>query len=265
MKTLLISSFAIILSFGACNIKSENGFPGNIMSKEGTGIIKTKEFKMEFDGIRVAQSISAEVVKSDVEKVVVTAPADIIEDILVENLKGTVYIHFKPNFNISAKNVAVKIFAKNLTSVQAGSSAKIKIRDQFTEDEIYIKSSSSASISGHVEANEMSIEVSSSGNFTGQIWAVNLNSKVSSSGDIKISGKSKNADLRASSSGTLDAKNVTTENADLQASSSGEVSISVSTQVNAAASSSGDISVTRKGDLKVLSQKESSGGSVSIH
>lgn len=265
MKTLSLSAFVAILFFNSCNIKSDNGFPENISSKEGTGIIKSKTIKMEFEGIKVAQSIKAEVVQSDEEKIVVTAPADIIEDVLVENISGKVYIHFKPSFNISARNVAVKIFAKDFSSLEASSSADIKVRDKFTQEKTDIEVSSSASISGNLEANEMSIDVSSSGEFSGEIWAVNLKSEVTSSGDIVISGKAKNTDFSVSSSGTLNAKKLTTENATITASSSGDVSISVSSQLNASASSSGDITVTRKGNLNVISQKESSGGSVSIN
>ena len=94
---------------------------------------------------------------------------------------------------------------------------------------------------------------------------MNLSSEVNSSGDIKISGKTKNAALDASSSGTLNAQNVIAENAEIETSSSGSVSVSVSRQLNASASSSGDISVTKKGNINIISQKESSGGSVTIN
>ena len=173
--------------------------------------------------------------------------------------------HFKPNVNISARNVAAKIFAKDFSKIEASSSADIKIKDKFTQDKTDIEVSSSAGISGDLEANDLSIEVSSSGTFSGQIWAVNLSSEVNSSGDIKISGKTKNAALDASSSGTLNAQNVIAENAEIETSSSGSVSVSVSRQLNASASSSGDISVTKKGNINIISQKESSGGSVTIN
>ena len=264
MKSLLISaSVAFILM--SCNIKSDNGISFNMAPKEGKGIIKTQEFVKDFDEIKVAQSISAEVVKSDQEKVVISAPSDIIDDILVENTNGKLYIHFKPNVNISARNVAAKIFAKDFSKIEASSSADIKIKDKFTQDKTDIEVSSSAGISGDLEANDLSIEVSSSGTFSGQIWAVNLSSEVNSSGDIKISGKTKNAALDASSSGTLNAQNVIAENAEIETSSSGSVSVSVSQQLNASASSSGDISVTKKGNINIISQKESSGGSVTIN
>ena len=264
MKTLSISVLSAFFLLTNCNVKSDSGFPFNMTPKEGTGIIKNKEYNFSFDEIKVAQSIKAEVVKADEEKVVVTAPADILDDVLVENNNGQLYIHFKPNLNISARNVAVKIFAKDFSSIKASSSASIIIKDQFTQDKTDIQVSSSASIKGNLEANDLSIAVSSSGTYSGTVWAVNLDTQVSSSGDVIISGKTKNAKMKSSSSGTLNAKNVVAENADVSASSSGDISLSVSNQLDASASSSGDINIYRKGNLNVISQKESSGGSVSI-
>ena len=264
MKSPLIYACISLLFVSSCNIKTDNGFPFNIIPKEGTGIIKNKTYNFTFDEIKVAQSINAEIVKSNKEKIIVTAPSDILEDILVENSGGKLYIHFKPSINISARNVSVKIFAKDFSAVKASSSASIKIMDKFTQDRMEIKVSSSADISGNLEANEMSIDVSSSGNYTGKIWAVNLDSQVSSSGDIIISGKTKNATMKSSSSGTLNAKNVVAENAEVSASSSGNISLAVINQLNAKASSSGDINIFRKGNLYVSSQKESSGGKISI-
>ena len=263
MKTLALLAVSAMTIF-SCNIKSDGGISFFTTPKEGKGPITDKEFKMNFDEIKVAQSIDAEVVKASEEKVVISAPSDILEDILVENLGGKLYIHFKPGINISSRNVSAKIFAKDFSAIKASSSATIIIKDKFTQDKTEIDVSSSGTIKGDFEANDLSIDVSSSGTYSGKIWAVNLESDVTSSGDINISGKAKNANLSASSSGTLDAKNVIAENADISASSSGDVSLAVSNSLKASASSSGSIDISRKGNLNVLSQKESSGGSISI-
>ncbi|UOE40585.1 DUF2807 domain-containing protein [Chryseobacterium suipulveris] len=263
MKTIGLIAVSA-LSLLACNIKSESGFPLNIVPKEGSGTIVQKEFEMDFDQIKVVQSISAEVVKADQEKVVISAPSDLMDDILVENNGGELYIHFKPGVNISTRNVSAKIFAKDFNALKASSSATIIVKDKFTQDRTDISVSSSGTVKGDLEANDLSIDVSSSGDFSGKIWAVNLNSEVTSSGDVNISGKAKNANLRASSSGTLNAKNVIAENADIQASSSGDVNLSVSNSLKASASSSGDIVVIKKGALNILNKSESSGGSVTV-
>lgn len=263
MKILIVITAvsALLLS---CTMKSDNGFPTNLVQKEGKGIIKTKQLVMNIDEIKVAQSIKAEIVKSDTEKVVISAPSDIIDDIIIENEGGEVYIHFKPSINISARNVAAKIFVKDFSKLEATSSAVITVKDKFTQDRTQVEVSSSASISGNLEANDLSIEVSSSGSFSGEVWAVNLESEVASSGEIVLSGKAKNAKLHASSSGTLNAKNVVVDFADIKASSSGSVSIGVKDRLNASASSSGDISVEKKGNLNILTQEQNSGGQISI-
>ena len=264
MKTLSISILSAFFLLTSCNVTTDSGFPFNMAQKEGTGIIKNKEYNISFDEIKVAQSIKAEVVKASVEKVVVTAPADILDDILVENSGGKLYIHFKPNLNISARNVAVKIFAKDFSAIHASSSARITITDQFTQDKTDISVSSSGSIKGNLEANDVSIQASSSGSYSGKIWAVNLEGKVSSSGDVTLSGKTKNANITASSSGDFNAKDMIAENADLKASSSGSVQLSVENELRASASSSGGITVDKKGALNILSQSKSSGGRISI-
>lgn len=261
MKTI-VSAAATAFLLVSCNIKSE--FPGNFIPKEGKGPVTDKAYRVDFNEIRVAQSINADVIKADEEKVVISAPSDIMEDVLVENSGGKLYIHFKPGLNISSKNVSAKIYARDFSVIHASSSAFINVRDKFTQDATDIGVSSSGTIKGDFEANNLNIDVSSSGTYSGKIWAVNLEAEASSSGEISVSGKTKNANFSASSSGTVDAKNVIAENAELAASSSGDLILGVSNSVNAAASSSGDITVHRKGNLNIQSQKESSGGSITI-
>lgn len=263
MKTLFITA-AVSATMLSCSMKSDQVFPVNFTAKEGKGIIKTKQFEINFDEIKVAQSISAEVVKSDIEKVVITAPSDIMDDILVDNVDGKLFIHFKPHLNISARNVAAKIFVKDFTHLEATSSAKITVKNKFTQDKTNVEVSSSGSITGNLEANDLSVDVSSSGSFSGEIWAVNLKSQATSSGEVNFSGKAKNAEIQVSSSGTITGRNLVADQAEITASSSGIINISVANKVSASASSSGDISVYRKGNLNVISQKESSGGSVKI-
>lgn len=265
MKKTGILLFSAVCFLYSCNSNAEgSGRIFNLIPKEGKGIIKNKEYKLSFDEISVAQSIKAEVVKASEEKVVVTAPSDILEDVLVEKVGEKLYIHFKPGLNISARNVAVKIFAKDFSKIEASSSADINVRDQFTQNRTTIKVSSSGTIKGDFEANDLDIDVSSSGNYSGKVWAVDLDVEVSSSGDINLSGKAKNTEMDASSSGSINAGDLIAETADLKASSSGSVNLSVSQALSATANSSGDIDVIRKGNLQIISQKENSGGSISV-
>ena len=266
MKTTILLPLTLVLALSSCNINNEKGNNGifNFSTKEGKGPLKDKTFTGNFDEIKVSQAIQAEVIKSDEEKVVVTAPDDILEDILVENNGGKLQVHFKPGLNISANRVAVKIFAKDFSKIQANSSANVVVKDQFTQDKTAIDVSSSGNVSGNLEANDFSVEANSSGGFFGKIWAVNLAVKTSSSGDVQATGKAKNTFVDVSSSGTFTGNQFVTENASLEASSSGSIEIGVSGTLNAKASSSGDIRVLKKGELKVAKQEENSGGSISI-
>lgn len=261
VSVLLISAFCV---FSSCNSNSDGGKIFNFVPKEGKGAIENKEYNLDFDEISVAQSIRAEVVKADQEKVIVSAPSDILNDILMEKTGDKLYIHFKRGLNISTKNISVKIFAKDFSKIEASSSADIKVRDKFTQDETTIKVSSSGSISGDFEANDLEIDGSSSGSYSGKVWAVELDVDVSSSADVNISGKAKKADMDASSSGSIDANGVTAEFADLKASSSGSVSLSVSNTLSATANSGGSVEVTKKGNLQIISKNENSGGSVNV-
>ena len=263
MKTISAFFISALCIFSSCNSNSENKL-FNFVTKEGKGPIEQKEYQFDFDEIKVSQSIDAEVVKSDHEKVVVNAPSDIINDVLAEKVGDKLYVHFKPGINISAKNVSVKIFAKDFSEIEANSSADIKVLDKFTQDETSIKVSSSGSISGDFEANDLEIDGSSSGSYSGKIWAVNLDVDVSSSADINISGKTKKADMDASSSGSINANGVFAQVADLKASSSGSINLSVSETLSATASSGGSVEVKKIGNLQIVTQNANSGGSVNV-
>ncbi len=265
MKTATVFLFAAISICSSCSSKGEGSKIFDMISKEGKEPITEKEVKSDFDEIKVAQSINAEIIKSNTEKVVISAPSDIIDDVLVETSGNRVYIHFKPGINISANRVKAKIYAKDFSKIEVSSSADVKILDTFTQDRTTIKVSSAGSVYGNLEANDLEIEVSSSGSYSGKVWAVNLEAEASSAGDVAISGKTKTAKMSASSSGSIDAKSVNADLADLGASSSGSIELSVADQLNARSSSGGSIDVFKNGTLTNVSKNESSGGSVTIH
>lgn len=245
-------------------MKPEVIMPNSFNSKTAEGPIQSKVWDMSFDEIKVAESISAEIIKSDTEKVVISAPSDFLDDILVENEGGKLYIHFKPGIKLSAPNVTAKIYAKDFTKIEATLSASIILKNQFTQDRTEVEVSSSADITGDLEANDLKIEVSSGGTYKGKIWAVNFQADTGSSGDIKISGKAKNADLSSSSRGSINAEKLLAQNAEVHSSSNGDILVSVTDQLDASASSGGDVTVIKKGNLQVVNQNSSSGGKITV-
>ena len=90
MKTSIISMLAMSAVLTSCVYVSpgkngENGSDGwsGFSNNEGTGPITDKTYFGNIDQIQVSTSINAEVVKSDTEKVVLSAPSDILEYIRV--------------------------------------------------------------------------------------------------------------------------------------------------------------------------------------
>lgn len=271
MKTTVITMLAMSFVLTSCvKVKNENGEKGKdgwefFSGNKGNGAITEKTYDGDIDQIKVSTSIDAEVIKSDAEKVVISAPSDIMDNIKVALKGGVLAVYVDSGFgnNISTKNVKAKIYVKDFNQLSADSSADIKVLDTFTQDKVDVYISSSASIDvANLEANDLKIYTNSSGDFSGKIWAVNLGAYASSSGDINIFGKAKNATMDSNSSGDLKATDLIVENAILSASSSGDIVTSVSKSLTANANSSGEITVYKKGNLEQTQIHKNSGGDV---
>lgn len=238
----------------------------HILSDSGKGDVIEKSYSVDFDELQISTSLSAEVYKSSEEKIVVYAPSDLMQYVVVkqDGRKVQVKIQSERKFNISTDRIKIKVYAKDFDKLVANSSGSIVLKDNFSFSDLDMKVSSSGSIKGNVEGNNINIQASSSGDFKGEVMAKNLNMQTSSSGDISIKGKATNVNAQASSSGDIKASDFTTDNATLTTSSSADITIGVRTNLTASASSSGDINVIKRGDLNKVSKNESSSGSVNI-
>lgn len=258
MKKLILT-FALGLFITSCSQVKE------VSPKETTDDIQ-RIYQGEIDHIVVSNAIDAEIIKSNTEKIVLKGDDQDLKYVKVELNHGKLMVGMKKRRNISFKTKAIKakIYVKDFISVEANSSAEIEFKNQFTQDKIAVKSSSSGSVKGDLEANHFNIEVSSSGDFEGKIWAVRLDAQASSSGDIEVEGKAKKVNVKVSSSGDFDGKDLRAKMANLEASSSGDISLHVEEVVNAKASSAGEIAVYHHGDLRKKHFKQSSGGEIAL-
>lgn len=274
MKTRTLFIFSALVALASCNDKHENrnrdgegdrsSWVEKVVTKE-SGPIQHKEFNGDFDEIQVSQAIEAEIIKSETEKVEISAPQSIINEILVDNDGGKLHIHYKPGIRVmNISKVTAKIYTKDFKKLLADSAARIIIKDKFTQEKTEIEASSAGSISGDLEANDMDINVSSSSSYDGKIWAVNLDIESSSGSTLDLSGKAKKVEVSASSGSSVSAKGVVADNVDADASSGASIQISAVSSVNAGASSGGSVDISKKGELKSVIKDESSGGSVNI-
>lgn len=265
MKNRIILMLSLVALSSCMKIEDGKVFFDTTV-KEATGKLVDKEYVGNFDEIKVAQGIEAQLIKSDQEKIIVNAPSNIVDDVLVEFNGDKAYIHFKAGISFrGSHNVTVKVFVKDFSLLQASSGGSVYSNDKFTEEKLTIDVSSSGVVKGFYEANNLTLESSSSGTFDGKIWAINLDAKASSSGLIQAEGISKNATIKASSSGSFLGEKVVVQNAELRASSSGSISLMTEKELKAQASSSGTIRVKPvRGKIPSTQVTESSSGEVVI-
>lgn len=260
----IFSAFVLLASCEGKHDKKGNNWVDKVVNTDKVPT-KQKEITGDFDEIEVSQAIKAEIIKSDVEKVVISAPQDIIDEVLVDISGGSLHIHYKKGIRVmNNHNVSAKIYTRDFTKLEANSAASITVKDKFTQEKTNIDASSAASISGDLEANDMEINVGSSSSFSGKIWAVDLDIEASSAASISVSGKAKKADVSASSGSSISAEDLIADHLTVDASSGSSVDVSASSSINAEASSGGSVSVNKKGNVTSITKEESSGGSVSI-
>lgn len=267
IKLLSLILLASVTNFSCIQKTSSNDVMfSHLLSDSGKGEVIEKSYSMEFDELQISTSLNAEVYKSSEEKIVVYAPSDLMQYVIVkqEGRKVQVKIQSEGKLNISTDRIKIKVYAKDFDRLAANSSGSIVVKDDFKFSDLDVKVSSSGSIKGNFSGNNINIQSSSSGEYFGEVNAKELSLQTSSSGDIKISGKAESVSAQSSSSGDIKAENLTTDSAVLSTSSSADITIGVRNSVTASASSSGDINIIKRGDLEKVSKNESSSGSVNI-
>ncbi len=233
-------------------------------SKEGKGSMTEKKFdNLSFTEISVATGITADVIKSGENRVVIHAPSDIIDKIEVKNEGNEITIRVEKNSKISGKRVKATIYTKDLTEVSASSAARINIKDRYTRDRISIDVSSSGSVFGDFEVNDLDVDASSAGRYSGKVWAVKSTIDASSAAHIELEGKINSAEFDVSSAASIDAGQLTATNAILDASSGGNIKVNVDKRADAHASSGGNINITKQENTSI-NKTQSSGGSVNV-
>ena len=260
IKLLSLVLLASVTNFSCIQKSGSNDLMfSHLLSDSGKGDVIEKSYSVDFDELQISTSLSAEVFKSNEEKIVVYAPSDLMKYVLVkqEGRKVKVKIQSEGKLNISTDRIKIKVYAKDFDGLVANSSGSIVLKDDFKFSDLDVKVSSSGNINVNIQA-------SSSGDFYGEVNATNLSMQSSSSGGINIKGKVERVSAQASSSGDIKAENLTADSAVLTTSSSADITIGVRQSVTASASSSGDINIIKRGDLNKITKNESSSGTINI-
>jgi hypothetical protein len=211
-------------------------------SETGSGKIETEKRNVPaFTGIHASNAIDVEV-KMGSPAIEVEADDNIIQYVNTNVSGNTLQVGIKSGVSLHNAHIKVYITVPELTSVEANSSASVKVLDPITShSKVSFDASSSAGIDAEVDAPE-------------------VNADASSSGSIVLGGRTKNYTAKVSSSAGIKSFELMSENTDVSASSSGTAEVHASITLDAHASSSGDIEY--KGGGTVKSNTNSSG---SVH
>ena len=195
-----------------------------------------------FTGVDAGQGIKVNIVHGDADNVVVTAPADYIDEIKTEVKNGTLVIHWDKKKNIkSPRNITVDVTTIGIVRVKASSGATVTT-DTLTGDYLTFVASSGARINAMAKASKVIAESSSGAS-------------------VMIAGKSQNVDFDASSGASISGDKLTAVNGKAEASSGASVTINANANLEAEASSGGRVRYS--GTPTMVNVSSSSGGSIS--
>lgn len=215
-----------------------------------------------FSKLKASSSVHVFYTVSDAKSVKVeTDSDDKLKFIKTEVENGTLNIFVdsgKKYKGIRFKTLNVYVSGPSLSSVKASSSSDVKIENLNSANELDVRVSSSASISGKFECPLINIDVSSSGNLKAQLEAKTVEVETSSSADVNLSGKTFILKVKSSSSSTCHANKLMAENVTADATSSADIYVYASKSLVAKASSSADINYYGN-PSQVTADKNSSG------
>jgi hypothetical protein len=198
-----------------------------------------------FDEISVATGISATLVKSNENKVEITAENVDMDKIITEVKGDRLNVKIKSNnwgWSMKKRKVEATIYyTEELHYIAGSSGARVESRDAISTDNMRVNSSSGARVELTLESDMTSAEASSGAT-------------------IELTGTSAKLKADASSGASIRAKDLMSQKADADVSSGASIDIWVEKELIADASSGG--SVKYKGSPSSVDVDKSSGGSV---
>lgn len=196
----------------------------------------------DFDQVRVFDQIQAELVKSDVNRVEITGKRS--QEVEVVNNNGQLKIRMKLSKLLDGDDVEVRIFYKQLNSIDASEGSYIGSADVIKQGFIEVQAKEGAQVKLQLEVEKAELR-----SVTGGI--------------LKISGTADVVNARMGTGGILEAKKLETRQMDIDMKAGGEAEVFATQFVNAKVSGGGTVDVY--GNPKQVNQKTALGGIVKVH
>ena len=119
-----VGNFSCIQSKGSDGTNGSDIMFSHLLSDSGKGDVIDKSYSVDFDELQISTSLKAEVYKSNEEKIVVYAPSDLMQYVVVkqEGRKVHVKIQSERKLSISTDRLKIKVYAREFDRLVASSS-----------------------------------------------------------------------------------------------------------------------------------------------
>lgn len=234
--TKIIIVVITALLFSSCH------FDYNSLKGSGTITTEKRSISEKFTGIDASSAIEVTIEQADKFEVIVEADDNLQNTIKTEVQNGKLVISNESYINIRNGTRKVIVTMPLIENLEASSAATIKNRNPLKGNQVYIKSSSAATI--NLDGIEMDA----------------INSKSSSGSTIKLKGLSMKFEATASSGSSINCFRLLANAVIADASSGSNIEVHPIISLRAEASSGSSINY----DIvpKTIDQKSSSGGSI---
>ena len=192
-----------------------------------------------FEGLKVSSGVDIKLIQSDEHRVVIKANEDLLDDVEVEVVNGTLKISVDRRWFRVGGNVEAEVTFVDLNSIDVSAGSDVES-------------------TGTLEFRDIEIEASSGSDLKLSLEASSVNLRTSSGSDAKLKGRAREFKAKASSGSDIDAYDFEVEDAILECSSGSDVKAWITETLSVKASSGSDIYY--RGD-PVLEDVSTSGGS----
>ncbi len=241
MKSQLIPSLALL--FASAAALSSCGNAGSVIANAANkmfskGFVSNPDSKLisktiALSDIRELSSsagLKVTYVVGESNEAVITAPADLMEKIKVDQSNGEVSFVYTENISSGNDRVSITVTTPVMTAFDASSASTISLPDGFTPvgGELSLQASSGASLSGKgINATLIGIESSSGASINVSVNAESVACDSSSGSSISISGKATSVKFSSSSGGSIWGAKLNASTGSAQASSGGSVGCAI--------------------------------------
>jgi len=179
----------------------------------------------EFRELKVYDLIEVELIKSDINKVIITG--DNSSNVLVNNKNGTLKIKMKLSESFDGNNTIVKLYYTSIDIIDVNEGARVTSKEEMKQFEIDLRAQEGGIIDVNLDVNYAIIK-----SVTGAV--------------VKASGVTKKESVSLLTGGVFKGSDLKSENSDVSINAAGEAYVNVSKVLDIKIKAGGDVYIYGK-------------------